>query len=65
MHTASIKSPVFQKWATAILVSCIVAFLFSTNISLMGYSYKVGDIAAIDVMANQDIAMESVDVKKG
>ncbi|MBI5875657.1 MAG: HDIG domain-containing protein [Deltaproteobacteria bacterium] len=65
MHTASIKSPVFQKWATAILVSGIVAFLFSTNISLMGYSYKVGDIAAIDVMADYDIAIQGTDIKKG
>lgn len=65
MHTASIKSPVFQKWATAILVSGIVAFLFSTNISLMGYSYKVGDIAAIDVMADHDIAIQGTDIKKG
>ncbi len=65
MHTASIKSPAFQKWATAILVSGIVAFLFSTNISLMGYSYKVGDIAAIDVMADHDIAIQGTDIKKG
>lgn len=65
MHTASIKSPVFQKWATAILVSGIVAFLFSTNISLMGYSYNVGDIAAIDVMADHDIALQGTDIKKG
>ncbi|MBI3753570.1 MAG: hypothetical protein HY266_05935, partial [Deltaproteobacteria bacterium] len=65
MHTASIKSPVFQKWATAVLVSGIVAFLFSTNISLMGYSYKVGDIAGIDIMADYDIAIQGTDIKKG
>lgn len=65
MHTASIKSPVFQKWATAVLVSGIVAFLFSSNISLIGYSYKLGDIAAIDVMADYDIALQGTDIKKG
>lgn len=65
MHTASIKSPVFQKWATAGLVSGIVAFLFSTNISLVGYSYKVGDIAGIDIMADYDIAVQGTDIKKG
>jgi len=65
MHTASIKSPVFQKWATAILVSGIVAVLFSTSIPFMGYSYKVGDIASVSVMAGQNITASGTDIKKG
>ncbi|HLA51432.1 MAG TPA: HDIG domain-containing protein [Thermodesulfobacteriota bacterium] len=65
MHTASIKSPVFQRWATAVLISGIAALLFSTNISLFGYSYKAGDIAVIDVMADHDITLEGTDIKKG
>ena len=65
MHTASIKSPVFQKWSTAILVSGIVAILFSTNMPFMGYSYKVGDIAAVSVMAGQNITASGADIKKG
>jgi len=65
MHTASIKSPVFQKWATAILVSGIVAVLFSISIPFMGYSYKVGDIASVSVMAGQNITASGTDIKKG
>ena len=65
MRTASIKSPVFQRWATAVLISGIAALLFSTNISLFGYSYKAGDIAVIDVMADHDITLEGTDIKKG
>src|SRR3990172_4752412 len=65
MHTASIKSPVFQKWATAILASGIVAVLFSTSIPFMGYSYKVGDIATVSVMAGQNITASGADIKKG
>src|SRR3990170_917531 len=65
MHTASIKSPVFQKWATAILASGIVAVLFSTSIPFMGYSYKVGDIASVSVMAGQNITASGTDIKKG
>jgi len=65
MSAASIKSPVFQRWATAVIMSGIVAFLFSTNISLFSYSYKAGDIAIIDVMADHAITLEGADIKKG
>ncbi|MBI3354364.1 MAG: hypothetical protein HY034_05710, partial [Nitrospirae bacterium] len=65
MHTASIKSPVFQKWAAAVIMSGMVSFLFSTNISFIGYSYNVGDIAATNVTADQNITAEGMDIKKG
>ncbi|MBI3754744.1 MAG: hypothetical protein HY265_01090, partial [Deltaproteobacteria bacterium] len=65
MHTASIKSPVFQKWAAAVIMSSMVSFLFSTNISFIGYSYNVGDIAATNVTADQNITAEGKKIKKG
>ncbi|HBR17249.1 MAG TPA: hypothetical protein DD725_06545 [Deltaproteobacteria bacterium] len=65
MPPPAIKSPVFQKWAIAVLVSGILALLFSTNISLLDYSYKVGDIAVINVRASHDIQTQDVDIKRG
>ncbi|MBI5047988.1 MAG: HDIG domain-containing protein [Deltaproteobacteria bacterium] len=65
MHRASIKSLVFQKWAIAILVGGIAAVLFSKNISFIGYSYKVGDIAVANVTADQNITIEGADIKQG
>ncbi|MBI3398491.1 MAG: HDIG domain-containing protein [Deltaproteobacteria bacterium] len=65
MPAVAIKSPVFQKLAVAVLVSGILALLFSPNISLLNYSYKAGDIAVIDVMAGQDILTQDVDIKRG
>lgn len=62
---AAIRSPLFQKWAIAIAVSGILTLLFSTHFVSLGVSYKVGDVAATNIVADRNIALEKGDIKKG